>query len=211
MKRILLISLLLLLLIVPVMADDSHSNDKWNIYAGSGVYVSHIGVGRDFGRMEVGANINTGFPNLFIVGAANIIKDDTVENKGEAMLEALVESFTLAYSADVYFKYDVLKSERTDLDLSMGIAGIYCDNFINTSLFSAFLEFGAKFTYNFKNGNGLYIETNLPLLHAISSKDTETGKWNTPVVGTIFTAEGIGSALLISGLFCTRIGYAVRF
>lgn len=211
MKKILLISLLLLLLVVPVMADDSQTSDKWNIYAGSGVYVSHVGVGKDFGRMEVGANINTGFPNLFIVGAANIVKDDTVENKGEELLKTLIESFTLAYSADVYFKYDVLKSDRTDLDLSLGVAGIYCDNLFNSSLFAAFLEFGAKFTYNFKNGNGLYIEANLPLLHATSTTSAETGKWNTPTLGTLFTAEGIGSALLISGLFCTRIGYAVRF
>ena len=63
MRRIIVLLITLLIFAVPLAAGEG---DKTSFSIGTGPFVTNLGIGRDLGQFEVGGNIYTGFPNLFI-------------------------------------------------------------------------------------------------------------------------------------------------
>ena len=203
MKKVIAIVLMLSLLLFSLFAEENEKDDRFSLSVGSGIYVSQLGFAKDLGRMEVGININSGFPNLFIYSLFNL--DDT-EPVGNQIWSNLKDSITLAFAGDIYFKYDVIKGKKTSLDLSVGIAGLYAGNFFENKLYMGFLEFGSRFTYFFNSGNGIYIESNIPI-YAVSGSTNKEGE--TTLSNGFLFSEDVGALLLVTGLFCTRVGYRI--
>ena len=203
MKKVIAIVLMLSLLLFSLFAEENEKDDRFSLSVGSGIYVSQLGFAKDLGRMEVGININSGFPNLFIYSLFNL--DDT-EPVGNQIWSNLKDSITLAFAGDIYFKYDVINGKKTSLDLSVGIAGLYAGNFFENKLYMGFLEFGSRFTYFFNSGNGIYIESNIPI-YAISGSTNKEGE--TTLSNGFLFSEDVGALLLVTGLFCTRVGYRI--
>ena len=158
----------------------------------SGVFVSKIEYSRDISMIEVGAGIESGFPNLFI-GA-------TISNP-EDILENLKDSFTLFVAAEVYGTFDVVPSQKHDLDLGVGIEGLYMNLFEN-NIFGVFLNGKARYAYNFSNGARIFIETNIPTV--AYTFDTEGGDG----AFSFFSGEGV---FALVGLFGTKLGFAFAF
>ncbi len=203
MKKVIAIVLMLSLLLFSLFAEENEKDDRFSLSVGSGIYVSQLGFAKDLGRMEVGININSGFPNLFIYSLFNL--DDT-EPVGNQIWSNLKDSITLAFAGDIYFKYDVINGKKTSLDLSVGIAGLYAGNFFENKLYMGFLEFGSRFTYFFNSGNGIYIESNIPI-YAVSGSTNKEGE--TTLSNGFLFSEDVGALLLVTGLFCTRVGYRI--
>lgn len=206
-KAILLVLLLALELSLFAAENEEVKKDKWNIYLGTGVYVSQIGVSRDIKDMEVGLNFNSGFPNIFIYSLFNM-EDVEGKTKGEQALEYLKESLTLAYAGDIYFKYDVVKKDNIDFDLSVGIAGLYTADFIGSEIMAGFIEAGTRFSYNFKNGHGIYAEVNVPIYAILRTTDSEGAS---TVEHALLFGNDLATLASITGLCCTRIGYRFSF
>ena len=203
MKKVIAIVLMLSLLLFSLFAEENEKDDRFSLSVGSGIYVSQLGFAKDFGRMEVGININSGFPNLFVYSLFNL--DDT-EPVGNQIWSNLKDSITLAFAGDIYFKYDIINGKKTSLDLSAGIAGLYAGNFFDNKLYVGFLEFGSRFTYFFNSGNGIYIESNIPV-YAVSGSTNKEGE--TTLSNGFLFSEDVGALLLVTGLFCTRVGYKI--
>lgn len=203
MKKVIAIVLMLSLLLFSLFAEENEKDDRFSLSVGSGIYVSQLGFAKDFGRMEVGININSGFPNLFVYSLFNL--DDT-EPVGNQIWSNLKDSITLAFAGDIYFKYDIINGKKTSLDLSAGIAGLYAGNFFDNKLYMGFLEFGSRFTYFFNSGNGIYIESNIPV-YAVSGSTNKEGE--TTLSNGFLFSEDVGALLLVTGLFCTRVGYKI--
>lgn len=203
MKKVIAIVLMLSLLLFSLFAEENEKDDRFSLSVGSGIYVSQLGFAKDFGRMEVGININSGFPNLFVYSLFNL--DDT-EPVGNQIWSNLKDSITLAFAGDIYFKYDIINGKKTSLDLSAGIAGLYAGNFFENKLYMGFLEFGSRFTYFFNSGNGIYIESNIPV-YAVSGSTNKEGE--TTLSNGFLFSEDVGALLLVTGLFCTRVGYKI--
>ena len=203
MKKAIILILIVSLLTFSLFAETSEKTDQFSLSLGSGIYVSQLGFARDFGRMEVGVNLNSGFPNLFVFSLFNL---DNTKPIGDQIVSNLKDSITLAYAGDIYFKYDVLNGKRTSLDLSVGIAGLYAGNFFENKLYMGFLEFGSRFTYFFNSGNGIYLESNIPV-YVVSGSTNKEGE-TTFSNGFLFS-EDVGALLLVTGLFCTRVGYRI--
>lgn len=203
MKKVIAIVLMLSLLLFSLFAEENEKDDRFSLSVGSGIYVSQLGFAKDFGRMEVGININSGFPNLFVYSLFNL--DDT-EPVGNQIWSNLKDSITLAFAGDIYFKYDIINDKKTSLDLSVGIAGLYAGNFFENKLYMGFLEFGSRFTYFFNSGNGIYIESNIPV-YAVSGSTNKEGE--TTLSNGFLFSEDVGALLLVTGLFCTRVGYKI--
>ncbi|GEM_PF-2227582 len=203
MKKVIAIVLMLSLLLFSLFAEENEKDDRFSLSVGSGIYVSQLGFAKDFGRMEVGININSGFPNLFVYSLFNL--DDT-EPVGNQIWSNLKDSITLAFAGDIYFKYDIINGKKTSLDLSVGIAGLYAGNFFENKLYMGFLEFGSRFTYFFNSGNGIYIESNIPV-YAVSGSTNKEGE--TTLSNGFLFSEDVGALLLVTGLFCTRVGYKI--
>ena len=203
MKKVIAIVLMLSLLLFSLFAEENEKDDRFSLSVGSGIYVSQLGFAKDFGRMEVGININSGFPNLFVYSLFNL--DDT-EPVGNQIWSHLKDSITLAFAGDIYFKYDIINGKKTSLDLSVGIAGLYAGNFFENKLYMGFLEFGSRFTYFFNSGNGIYIESNIPV-YAVSGSTNKEGE--TTLSNGFLFSEDVGALLLVTGLFCTRVGYKI--
>ncbi len=203
MKKVIAIVLMLSLLLFSLFAEENEKDDRFSLSVGSGIYVSQLGFAKDFGRMEVGININSGFPNLFVYSLFNL--DDT-EPVGNQIWSNLKDSITLAFAGDIYFKYDIINGKKTSLDLSIGIAGLYAGNFFENKLYMGFLEFGSRFTCFFNSGNGIYIESNIPV-YAVSGSTNKEGE--TTLSNGFLFSEDVGALLLVTGLFCTRVGYKI--
>ncbi len=203
MKKVIAIVLMLSLLLFSLFAEENEKDDRFSLSVGSGIYVSQLGFAKDFGKMEVGININSGFPNLFVYSLFNL--DDT-EPVGNQIWSNLKDSITLAFAGDIYFKYDIINGKKTSLDLSVGIAGLYAGNFFENKLYMGFLEFGSRFTYFFNSGNGIYIESNIPV-YAVSGSTNKEGE--TTLSNGFLFSEDVGALLLVTGLFCTRVGYKI--
>ena len=203
MKKVIAIVLMLSLLLFSLFAEENEKDDRFSLSVGSGIYVSQLGFAKDFGKMEVGININSGFPNLFVYSHFNL--DDT-EPVGNQIWSNLKDSITLAFAGDIYFKYDIINGKKTSLDLSVGIAGLYAGNFFENKLYMGFLEFGSRFTYFFNSGNGIYIESNIPV-YAVSGSTNKEGE--TTLSNGFLFSEDVGALLLVTGLFCTRVGYKI--
>lgn len=203
MKKVIAIVLMLSLLLFSLFAEENEKDDRFSLSVGSGIYVSQLGFAKDLGRMEVGININSGFPNLFIYSLFNLDDTEPVENQ---IWSNLKDSITLAFAGDIYFKYDVINGKKTSLDLSVGIAGLYAGNFFENKLYMGFLEFGSRFTYFFNSGNGIYIESNIPI-YAVSGSTNKEGE--TTLSNGFLFSEDVGALLLVTGLFCTRVGYRI--
>lgn len=203
MKKVIAIVLMLSLLLFSLFAEENEKDDRFSLSVGSGIYVSQLGFAKDLGRMEVGININSGFPNLFIYSLFNL---DNTEPVGNQIWSNLKDSITLAFAGDIYFKYDVINGKKTSLDLSVGIAGLYAGNFFENKLYMGFLEFGSRFTYFFNSGNGIYIESNIPI-YAVSGSTNKEGE--TTLSNGFLFSEDVGALLLVTGLFCTRVGYRI--
>ena len=203
MKKVIAIVLMLSLLLFSLFAEENEKDDRFSLSVGSGIYVSQLGFAKDFGRMEVGININSGFPNLFVYSLFNL--DDT-EPVGNQIWSNLKDSITLAFAGDIYFKYGIINGKKTSLDLSIGIAGLYAGNFFENKLYMGFLEFGSRFTCFFNSGNGIYIESNIPV-YAVSGSTNKEGE--TTLSNGFLFSEDVGALLLVTGLFCTRVGYKI--
>ncbi len=205
-KTVTVLSALLILLSCLNANSEDTGREDWNLHFGTGIYVSQIGFSRNFGEMEVGANLDTGFPNLFIISMI----DGASENgglTGQDIWTSLTGSLSIAYAGDVYFKYDVIKSGKFDFDLSVGLAGIYSTlSFLRIA--GGFVEAGFRLGYNFNSRNGIYLETNVPAYAFTASQAKNDEEWS---YQSGFLTEEPATMLLISGLFCTRIGYRHSF
>ena len=88
MRRTIALLITLLIFAVPLAAGEG---DKTSFSIGTGPFVTNLGIGTDLGQFEVGGNIHTGFPNLFIW--------TTIDNP-ENVREKLKGSLTLAAGGD---------------------------------------------------------------------------------------------------------------
>lgn len=205
-KKIALLLVLLAVISVTVFATEEERKDRYNIYIGSGIYVSQLGFSRDFGKMEVGLNFNSGFPNLFLYSLLDLSDE---EDKGSQIIQNLKDSFTLAYAGDIFFKYDVSDIDNLNIDLSVGLAGIYSGDFLSNQVMAGFIEIGSRFMYLFNGGKGgIYLETNVPL-YALIKTTNSSGESETQ--NAFLIGDDIGALALITGLFCTRVGYKISF
>lgn len=192
MRRIIVLLITLLIFTVPLAAGEG---DKTSFSIGTGPFVSNLGIGRDLGQFEVGGNIYTGFPNLFIW--------TTIDNP-ENVWENLKGSLTLAAGGDIYGRYDLFRSLRHDLDIGPGIAFAYL-NVLDNNVVSAFLELSSRYTFNFSNGGGIFLEANLPIATYMVNLSAEGGPSGS---FSLLFGEGV---LSLTALFCTRVGYIQRF
>ncbi len=205
-----LIALLVLALLLPLsLSATEKSGEQWNLHLGSAIYVSQLGVSRDVGQWEFGLNIDSGFPNLVIFSMAE--EPDEGMTKAQQFWQAVKGSLTLAYGGDIYAKFDVIPSDTIDLDLSVGVAGIYAHLAGLAKIAAGFAEVGLRFTWNISEHSGIYFESNAPLYTLLVTKDSSTGE--TEVNGTfVFSGDdGLATLFTITGLFCTRVGYRISF
>lgn len=209
MKKTLMVLLVLALLLPLSLYAFEKSGSQWNLHTGSSIYVSQIGVSRDVGDWEFGLNLDSGFPNLVIYSMLQEPGEGI--SRGEQFWQALKGSLTLAYAGDIYAKFDVVRSSAIDLDLSAGIAGLYVNLASLGTIAGGFAELGLRLGWNFNEHNGIYLETNVPLYALIVTKDKSTGDRTLNHVFLFAGDDGIGTLLMITGLFCTRIGYRYSF
>lgn len=206
MKKI-LTALLVFMIIVPAAL--AAAEGDWNLHAGTGIYVSQIGFSRNIERMEVGANVDSGFPNLFIYSLFSL-EDEEGKTKGEQVMENLKMSVTSAVAGDIYFKYDVLPSETFDLDFSLGAAGIYADLSI-LKIAGGFAEVGFRFSINFSSHSSIYFESNVPAYAVVAAESDGSWDWAHGFLFSPSESDAPEALLLVTGLFCTRIGYRHTF
>lgn len=202
-------ALLVLSLLLPLsLSAVEKDGEQWNLHLGSAIYVSQIGLSRDVGQWEFGLNVDSGFPNLVFVIMAE--EPDEGMTKAQQFWQAVKGSLTLAYGGDIYAKFDVIPSDTIDLDLSLGIAGIYTNLPGLAKIAALFAETGMRFGWNFNEHNGIYFETNVPLYTVLMTKNTSGEK---TVDGTFLFSgdDGLATLLTITGLCCTRIGYRISF
>lgn len=209
MKKTLIVLLVLALLLPLSLSAFDKPGSQWNLHIGSSIYVSQMGVSRDVGEWEFGLNLDSGFPNLVIYSMLQEPGDGI--SRGEQFWQALKGSLTLAYAGDIYAKFDVVRSSAIDLDLSAGIAGLYVNLEPLGTIAGGFAELGLRLGWNFNEHNGIYLETNVPLYALIATKDKSTGETTLNHVFLFKGDDGIGTLLMITGLFCTRIGYRYSF
>ena len=207
MKKI-LTALLVIMLIVP--ASLAAAEGDWNLHVGTGIYVSQLGFSRNIGRMEIGANLDSGFPNLFIYSLFSLDETEEGVSKSEKLWNNLKNSITSAVAGDVYFKYDVLPSETFDLDFSLGLAGIYAD-LSSLRIAGGFAEAGLRFGMNFSSHSGIYLESNIPVYAVVAVKSDGEWDWGHGFLFSPTESDAPKALLLVTGLFCTRIGYRHTF
>lgn len=192
MKKVVILAFCVLICISSIIADETPVEKKNHISLSTGVFMSEIAYSRDMGRFEVGGGINSGFPNLFIIAT---ISDP------ENVLFNLKESFTTAAKAEVYGSFDIIPSERHDLDIGIGIEALYLNIFEN-DIMGIFLNGKLRYSYNFKNNGRLFLGISVPTLTYTFNLDGGEGGFG------IFQGEG---ALAMAGLVGTQIGYAFAF
>ena len=209
MQKTLIILLVLALLLPLSLSAFDKTGSQWNLHTGSSIYVSQLGVSRDVGQWEFGLNLDSGFPNLVVYSMLQEPGEGV--SRGEQFWEALKGSLTLAYAGDIYAKFDILRSSALDLDLSAGIAGLYVNLDALGTITGGFAELGLRLGWNFNAHSGIYLETNVPLYALIVTKDKSTGDKTLNHVFLFAGDDGVGTLLMITGLFCTRIGYRHSF
>ena len=208
MKKTITLLLVLALLLPLSLSAAEKSGEQWNLHLGSAIYVSQLGVSRDVGQWEFGLNVDSGFPNLVFFSMSE--EPDEGQTKAQQFWQAVKSSLTLAYGGDIYAKFDVIPSDIVDLDFSLGIAGIYANLPGLVTLGAGFAEAGMRFTWNFNEHNGFYVESNVPLYTVVVTKDSSD---EVNVHGTFLFSgsDGLSTLFTITGLFCTRVGYRISF
>ena len=207
MKRILIAFFALMLLLPATVGAES---GDWNLHVGTGIYVSQLGFSRNIGSMEIGANVDSGFPNIFIYSLFSSDEPAEGVSKSEMIWENFKTSITSAVAGDIYFRYDVIPSDTFDLDFSVGLAGIYADLSL-LKIVEGFVEAGMRLGVNFTEHSGIYLEANLPA-YAVAAVKTDDGwSWGHGFLFSPTDSETPKTMLLVTGLFCTRIGYRHTF
>lgn len=214
MKKTILITLLILFIFsLPLFAGEEKEKIGLNLSAGVGVYVSHVGLTYDVGRWEFGGNIDTGFPNLFIISMVDDFEGNKDSSEPKSAWDIISQSFLTSFSAfggDLTAKYDVIKNWRNDLDLGLGFAGIAVPML---KTYVGFIELCARYTFKFNQNWGMYIDANLPVFFfgkiGLFSGDDD----DIPLVyGSPFASpDGLGVGFTIMGLTGTRLGFSWFF
>ena len=182
-----------MLALIPAFASDNTS--KTHVSYGSGIFLSRIGVERDFGRWEVGGGIDSGFPNLFIGALISDADDDP--------LKLLVDSLTLFYGGTISATFDCIPSQKHDLDIGLSLQPSYTELFGN-SLVIVLLNTKLRYAYNADNGMRFFIETNVPTVnYSKNFSNDDKGSF-----GFSLIEEGALTSALIFG---SKIGVAFSF
>ena len=197
MKKFYIVLIFCILVALPVFATENtveEPENKTHLSFATGVFSSRYGVSHDFGRFEVALGVDSGFPNLFVIG---MVGDPS------RPLETLKESVTLFYGGGLDATFDVVPSFRHDLDVGIGANVIYIDLFGTRQLVG---NLNAKIRYGYNNrfGGRFFLETNFPVV--TYSKDPKSDD-----PATIAFVKPDKDLLALSLLFATRIGYSVSF
>lgn len=214
MKKFVCIILLILIVFSSTLfASEEKEKIGLNLSAGFGVYVSHVGLTYDVGRWEFGGNLDTGFPNLFIVGMVSGFSDNKDASEPKSAWDIISSSFSSSFSAfggDITAKYDLIKNWRNDLDLGLGFAGIAVPI---AKTYVGFIELCARYTFKFNQNWGMYIDANLPVFFfgkvGLFSGDGDDIPF---IYGSPFASlDGFGVGFTIMGLTGTRLGFSWFF
>ena len=193
MKRIITLAFCVLLFVSGLFAEDVANPKENHISISTGIFTTKIEYGRDISRWEIGGGIESGFPNLFI-GA-------TISNPSD-ILNNLKDSFTLCAAANLYGSFDLIPSDKHDLDLGINIQELYLNLFENDVL-SSILYGKVRYAFNFSKGGRIFMEAQIPTVLYSFNFDNNEGSFS-----YITSGEGL---LPLVGLFGTKIGYAFAF
>ena len=193
MKRIITLAFCVLLFVSGLVAEDVTNPKENHISISTSIFTTKIEYGRDISRWEIGGGIESGFPNLFI-GA-------TISNPSD-ILNNLKDSFTLCAAANLYGSFDLIPSDKHDLDLGINIQELYLNLFENDVL-SSILYGKVRYAFNFSKGGRIFIEAQIPTVLYSFNFDNNEGSFS-----YITSGEGL---LPLVGLFGTKIGYAFAF
>lgn len=216
-KKITALLIVLLLSIALFASSTDESKGDWNIYAGSSYLVSHIGASYDFGRLEVGGTLYSGFPNIAIIGYAADMSDykkNPEEKTKPNFVDYLLPAFRLAYMGNIGVMYDLTKSETFDFLIGASLSGAYSNlgavlgstEKFNIGIIA--LDVVSKVQFNFTRHSGIYIATELPLC-GVAFTPGEENKTNVNFITP--GLEGYLSAAFVLLLYTARVGYVYRF
>ena len=193
MKKLIALTFCVLFFVSGLFAEDIAKPKENHISISTGIFTTKIEYGRDISRWEIGGGIESGFPNLFI-GA-------TISNPSD-ILNNLKDSFTLCAAANLYGSFDLIPSDKHDLDLGINIQELYLNLFENNVL-GSILYGKIRYAFNFSKGGRIFIETQIPTVLYSFNFDNNEGSFS-----YITSGEGL---LPLVGLFGTKIGYAFAF
>ena len=193
MKKLIALTFCVLFFVSGLFAEDIAKPKENHISISTGIFTTKIEYGRDISRWEIGGGIESGFPNLFI-GA-------TISNPSD-ILNNLKDSFTLCAAANLYGSFDLIPSDKHDLDLGINIQELYLNLFENDVLCSI-LYGKVRYAFNFSKGGRIFIEAQIPTVLYSFNFDNNEGSFS-----YITSGEGL---LPLVGLFGTKIGYAFAF
>ncbi|MCI6113656.1 MAG: hypothetical protein MR687_00015 [Spirochaetales bacterium] len=193
MKKLIVLAFCVLFFVSGIFAEDVVTPKKNHIALSTGIFTTKIEYTRDISRWEIGGGIESGFPNLFI---------EAMVSNPDNVLKNLKDSITLFAAVNAYGSFDLIPSERHDLDLGINIQGLYLNLFENNVL-GTILYGKVRYAFNFSKGGRIFIEAQVPTVSYSYNIDSNEGGFS-----YITSGEGL---LPLVGLFGTKIGYAFAF
>ncbi|MBQ0071855.1 MAG: hypothetical protein KBS81_08410 [Spirochaetales bacterium] len=165
MKRILVV-LMLLLSLSFLFAGETGENKVFHY--SSSIFLSNFGVAREEGRKEFDLTFSSTFPNMIPIGW---IPGDGTDEEGDEIPYSFRQFGKDAWNSLVLmgllhadYRYDLLPSTRQDLDVGGGVVLGVMNLDWEAAILGALLETNVRYTWNFQNGNGLFVSLELPLL-----------------------------------------------
>lgn len=214
-RRILLLTVLLLSAFFLYASNsveavtESPEESHWRAYVGTSYLVSHLGTSYAFNRMEVGATLYSGFPNLALISYLDDL--DKYKNGEEGAVKPefadyILPSFTLAFLGSVSLLCDVTpRNDIFDVFTGGSISFAYVPLF-KGAVFS--LDLVVRLQLNFGGHSGVYIATEAPLAGFLIVSSTE-GNTVSPFVA-IANADFLAASVALAA-YTTRAGYIFRF
>lgn len=187
---------------------------KLNVYGGTSYMVSHIGASYNLGQWEFGGTLYSAFPNVGIINYVNEMKSYDPSGTAEKpnLLKMLGQSFSLGYAGNLSATYDVLKSDKVDLDLGFSIAGMYTEFLkdLGVQLGVVSADVTMKLQFNFAKHSGIYVATELPIAGVLITRQTAEEVETNAKFFTV-AMDGYLTAALSLVAYTTRVGYVYRF
>ena len=120
MKKLIVLAFCVLFFVAGIFAEDVVTPKKNHIALSTGIFTTKIEYTRDISRWEIGGGIESGFPNLFI---------EAMVSNPDNVLKNLKDSITLFAAVNTYGSFDLITSEKHDLDLGINVQGLYLNLF----------------------------------------------------------------------------------
>lgn len=202
MKKILLLSILIAMVCTCAFAG------SWSAFGGTSIYNAHVGMSFCEDRWEYSGTFHSLFPNMGIMA----IVDDAMWGDFTfiSALDHLATAFVTAGAFETGFSYDVIPSERFDLDLGLSTAAVIAPPFFDGGVFAILsLSANMRFTYNFGEHSGIYIASGLPAFGLVFDRLADGVDLN---ITGFFTSDDdlFGGAVFVAFL-STRLGYIYRY